>query len=131
EHRKPEPHSLKPDQPVPPRQGEHMNHPRLVMSPRYALAVALLAALTLLPPSQARAQLSSASNSTAGATCSGGSNGDGFCGNAVGFSTPNNGSTFTSRYAWNINADVGVFSTRDTSSNAQHNVSFNATAPGG
>jgi len=108
-----------------------MKHPRLVTTPRYALGIGLLAALTMLLPSAARAQLSSASNSTTGATCSGGSNGDGFCGNSVGFSTANNGTTFTSRYAWNINADVGAGSTRDTSGNAQHNVSFTATAPGG
>ncbi len=30
-----------------------------------------------------------------------------------------------------INADVGIFSTRDTGGNAQHNVSFQVTAPGG
>src|SRR5205823_3700338 len=40
-------------------------------------------------------------------------------------------STFTSRYAWNINADTTVASTHDTSGNAQHNVTFNATAVGG
>ena len=63
---------------------------------------------TLLLPLHAAAQLSSATNSTSGATCSGANNGDGFCGNSVGFSTANNGTTFTSRYAWNINADVGI-----------------------
>ena len=86
---------------------------------------------TLLLPLHAAAQLSSATNSTSGATCSGGNNGDGYCGNSVGFSTANNGTTFTSRYAWNINADVGIGSTRDTSGNAQHNVAFTATATGG
>ena len=29
----------------------------------------------------------------------------------------NNGTTFTSRYAWNINADTGTGSTHDTSGN--------------
>jgi len=78
----------------------------------------------------AAAQLSSATNSTAGATCSGGGSSDGDCRNSVGFSVANNGTTFTSRYAWNINADVGVFSTHDTSGTGRHNVSFSATAPG-
>src|SRR5206468_10625615 len=41
----------------------------------------------------------------------------------------NNGTTFESRYAWNINADTTVFSTHDTSGNAKHNISFNVTAP--
>ena len=39
--------------------------------------------------------------------------------------------SLTSRYAWNINADTGIFSTHDTSGNARHNVDFTATAPGG
>ncbi|MCC6850285.1 MAG: hypothetical protein IT294_17475, partial [Deltaproteobacteria bacterium] len=39
--------------------------------------------------------------------------------------------TFQSRFAWNISSDVGVFSTRDTNGSAQHNMSFNVTAPGG
>ena len=56
---------------------------------------------------------------------------DGDCRNSVSFSTANNGTTFTSRYAWNINSDTGVGSTHDTSGNAQHNVSFSATAAGG
>ena len=94
--------------------------------PLLALALAML-----LLPQAASAQLSSATNSTTGATCTGANNGDGFCGNSVAFSTANNGTTFTSRYAWNINADVGVASTHDTSGTAKHNVSFTATAPGG
>jgi hypothetical protein len=82
-------------------------------------------------PATATAQLSSAGNSTAGATCSGGGSSDGDCRNSVGFSSANNGTTFTSRYAWNINADIGILSTHDTSGTAKHNVSFTATAPGG
>src|SRR5262249_8959463 len=35
-----------------------------------------------------------------------------------------------SRFAWNINADVGALTTRDTPGTAQHNVSFSVTAPG-
>jgi len=95
----------------------------------FSAAALVLAAIAL--PAAAFAQLSSVTHSTTGATCGGGSNSDGDCRNSVGFSSPNNGTTFTSRYAWNINADVGVASTRDTSGNAQHNVAFNATAPGG
>src|SRR5207249_1309147 len=75
-------------------------------------------------------QISSPSESTAGASCSGGGGGDGDCRNSVSFSTASNGITFTSRYAWNINADTTIFSTHDTSGNAQHNISFSVTAPG-
>jgi hypothetical protein len=42
----------------------------------------------------------------------------------------NNGTTLKTRFAWNISSDVGIFSTRDTGGNAQHNLSFNVTAPG-
>src|SRR5436309_10068130 len=76
------------------------------------------------------AQLSGSASNATGATCSGGGSGDGDCRNSTQTLT-NTGSTFRSRYAWNINADTGVFSTHDTSGNARHNVSFNATAPGG
>src|SRR5262249_42543122 len=53
-----------------------------------------------------------------------------FCGFSRAF-TANTSTTFTSRYAWNVNADTGVGSTRDESGSAQHNLSFSATAPGG
>src|SRR5262249_1128969 len=43
----------------------------------------------------------------------------------------NDGTTFRTRYAWNINADIGAFSTQDVSGNAQHNLTFNASAVGG
>ncbi|MEB2283867.1 MAG: hypothetical protein B6D46_11390 [Polyangiaceae bacterium UTPRO1] len=42
----------------------------------------------------------------------------------------NNGTQFKTRFAWNLSSDVGVFSTRDTNGVAQHNLSFNVTAPG-
>jgi hypothetical protein len=103
---------------------------KLRRSATAALSLAMIATALVAYPGTAGALLSSVNHSTAGATCGGGSNSDGDCQNAVNFSSPSNGTTFTSRYAWNINADVGVFSTRDTSGNAQHNVSFNATAPG-
>jgi hypothetical protein len=110
-----------------------MHSPAIVTPRAYRIAglvlgVALLAAAAVSP---AHAALSSVSNSTTGATCSGGGSSDGDCRNSVGFSTPSNGTTFTSRYAWNINADVGVASTHDTSGTAKHNVSFTAVAPGG
>ena len=85
----------------------------------------------LLVAAPARALLSGATDSNlAGFTCSGGASVDGDCQRSAAF-TANTSSTFTSRYAWNINADTGVFSTHDTSSNAQHNITFTATAPGG
>ncbi|HWP65042.1 MAG TPA: hypothetical protein VNO26_03905, partial [Candidatus Limnocylindria bacterium] len=75
------------------------------------------------------AQITGASSSNTGSTCSGANNSDGFCGSSTQVLV-NDGTTFQSRYAWNINADVGIFATRNTSGNAQHNISFNATAPG-
>ncbi|HEV7733291.1 MAG TPA: hypothetical protein VGR62_14060, partial [Candidatus Binatia bacterium] len=82
---------------------------------------------TALP---AAAQLSAASSSNTGSTCSASNNTDGFCGSVT--SLPINTTTqLQSRYAWMLNADVGAFSTRDTNGAAQHNVAFNATAPGG
>ena len=98
---------------------------------RTTLVAAVLALVAMALPGRALAQLSSATNSTTGATCSGGGGADGDCRNSVSFSTANNGTTFTSRYAWNINADTGTGSTHDTSGNAQHNVAFSATATGG
>ncbi len=97
---------------------------------RSRLAPALAIGLVLAWAGSAAAQLSAASSSNAGSTCSGANNSDGFCGSVT--TLPTNTSTqIQSRYAWMLNADVGVASTRDTSGNAQHNVTFNATAPGG
>src|SRR2546429_1525461 len=84
----------------------------------------------MAPAGRAAAEIRTASPSTSGATCSGGGGGDGDCRNSVALSTANNGITFTSRYAWNINADTGIFSTHDTSGDAQHNLSLSVTAPG-
>ena len=89
-----------------------------------ALMVGLVAAAV---PSHA--QLSGSSSSSTGSSCTG-NDADGFCG----FSTQvqiNNSTQFRSRYAWNVNADIGIFSTRDMSGTARHNLSFTATAPGG
>ena len=105
-----------------------------LLTPRGRRSAGIALGLTLLvasAPSLAMAALSGVGNSTTGASCSGGGSSDGDCRNSVAFSTPSNGTTFTSRYAWNINADVGVASTHDTSGTAKHNVSFTATAPGG
>ncbi|HZR79474.1 MAG TPA: hypothetical protein VFD92_00130 [Candidatus Binatia bacterium] len=91
-------------------------------------AFALLAGA--LAASSAQAQISGATGSTTGSSCSGGNDADGFCAFSRS-TTANTGTTLSSRYAWNVNADIGVGSTRDESSNAQHNLSFSATAPGG
>ncbi len=92
--------------------------------------VAMAAGLILAVAHSAHAQgLSLSSSSNAGSTCGGANNADGFCGSST--SLPiNNATQLQSRYAWNINADVGAGSTRDTSGNAQHNIAFTATAPG-
>ncbi|MGH7786892.1 MAG: hypothetical protein ACRERC_08500, partial [Candidatus Binatia bacterium] len=74
--------------------------------------------------------LSGGASNSSGSSCTGANNADGSCA----FSTQlqvNTGAQVKSRYAWNINADVGAFTTRDTSSSAKHNVSFSATAVGG
>ncbi|HJQ84902.1 MAG TPA: hypothetical protein VKA21_12545, partial [Candidatus Binatia bacterium] len=76
------------------------------------------------------AQLSGSSSSNTGSSCTGANNADGFCGSSTQVLT-NTGTTFQSRYAWNVNADVGIFSTRDTSGTARHNLNFTATAVGG
>ena len=102
----------------------HVKHARWTQ----ALTMAALVA-TVLAVRPAAAQLSGASGSTTGSSCSG-SNGDGFCG-FTRTTNVNTGSTFQSRYTWNINADVGVLSTRDSSGSAQHNLSFSASAVGG
>src|SRR5436305_4006170 len=98
-----------------------------------AATVALAAVMILGRALPAGAQLTSALDSTAGATCSGGGSGDGDCRNSAAFTVSCGAScgTFTSRYAWNINADTTALSTHDTSGNAQHNITFDATAVGG
>src|SRR5881398_2595997 len=100
-------------------------------SRRLAWSVAAMALLVSAAP--ARAQMSSAADSTSGATCSGGGGADGDCRNTVAFTAACGGSctSFTSRYAWNINADTGVGSTHDTSGTAIHTITFNASAVGG
>ena len=93
--------------------------------------VVACSALLLAPVRQAAAQLSSVTDSTTGSSCAGSNNSDGFCGSAVSFSVPSNGATFTSRYAWNVNADTGLFGNQTRAGTAAHHVNFNATAVGG
>ncbi len=90
-------------------------------------AVAL--ASVLLATGVATAQLSGGSASTAGST--GNSNSSDGSNNAATQVLINTATVVQTRYAWNVNADVGVFSTRQQNANAQHNVSFSAAAPGG
>src|SRR6185503_10143065 len=87
-------------------------------------------AFLLLSGAVGHAQLSGVSNSTVGAACGGGCNADGCCSNSVQFPGGIGATSFTSRYAWNINADVGVGATRDTTGTGSHHVDFTATAPG-
>src|SRR6185503_7473109 len=96
-------------------------------SSRMISAVATLAlACGLSTP--AFAQLSGASSTTTGSTCSG-NNADGFCGSSAALQV-NTGAQVKSRYAWNVNADIGIFSTRDSSGTQSHHLNFSATAPG-
>jgi len=96
---------------------------------RTLVAMIAAALTTIIPASSALAQsISSASASTAGSTGNDG-NSDGSRLSSVNIQV-NNGSQFKTRFAWNVSADVGVFSTRDQAGTAQHNLSFNVTAPG-
>jgi len=95
----------------------------------WLLAFVMCCSVGLALPHRAAAQLSGSTGTTTGSSCTGANNADGSCL----FSRQtlvNTGTSFQSRYAWNINADVGAFTTRNTSGTATHNVSFSATAPG-
>jgi hypothetical protein len=97
----------------------------------YGLVLALFASAAVLAVApRAAAQISGAS--TAGSTCTNpqGNNADGYSGCGVATQT-DNGTTLATRYEFNVNADIGIFSTRDEASAATHQVAFNATAPGG
>jgi hypothetical protein len=93
------------------------------------LVAGVCVGLAVVTARDAGAQLSGSTGSTSGSSCSGSNNSSGYCGNSR-QTLVNNGTTFQSRYAWNIHADVGAGSTRDTAGTASHRVSFTATAPG-
>ncbi len=98
---------------------------------RKAVAAALLIALASIASIDAASaqSISSVSATTAGSTGNSG-DGDGSIRSSVGFVDPNDGTSFRTRFAWNLSADVGIFSTRQSTGSAQHNISFNVTAPG-
>ncbi len=98
---------------------------------RRMIALVLIAAVAMLASASEKAQaqsISSGSANTSGSTTNSNS-GDGSNNASVNIQT-NNGTVFKTRFAWNLNADVGVFSTRQQNGSAQHNLSFNVTAPG-
>jgi hypothetical protein len=86
--------------------------------------------LVIVAAGPAYAQIGGASATTAGSSCGASNTADRFCGSSAQILT-NNGTTLSTRYAWNINADIGIFSTSDMTGSAHHNVDFTATAPGG
>src|SRR4051794_40100764 len=91
-------------------------------------SIGLATAMLVVTAGIASAQLASENSTTAGSSCSG-DDADGYCDFSV--TQPIvNPTTFQSRYAWNVNSDTGVASTRDSSGGAQHNVSFTAASPG-
>src|SRR5437867_3442050 len=102
-----------------------------IRSGRVAWSVAVMVLLVIAAP--VRGQMSSASNSASSSNCNNTNNTDGFCGSSQSFTAACGGSctSFSSRYAWNVNADTGAGSTRDNLSTANHIISFNATAVGG
>jgi len=93
------------------------------------VSVAAIVAATLWA-GHASAQISGPSATTAGSSCGASNNADRSCAFSAAIQT-NNGTTLATRYAWNINTDIGIFSTVDMSGSAHHNVDFTATAPGG
>jgi hypothetical protein len=95
---------------------------------REVLRVVLLGALVSLIASPSRAQISNVANSS-GWTDSGTNDADGSTSASQAFTT-NDGTTLTSRYAFNVNADIGS-GIRDQTGSATHQFSFDATAPGG
>jgi cysteine-rich repeat protein len=101
------------------------------MTPTRTTVVAVLLALvgTVSSHGSAHAQaISGGSASTSGSTGNSGDS-DGSRLSSVAIQT-NTATTFKTRFAWNLSSDVGIFSTRDTNGSAQHNLSFNVTAPG-
>ena len=91
-----------------------------------ALCAAILVGALAAGPAAAQS-ISGASASTGGSTGDSG-NGDGS--NRASVAISNDGSTLATRFAWNVSADTTVASTRQQNANAQHNISFNVTAPG-
>lgn len=101
------------------------------MTPSCKSFVALVAAVvatTSFVAGAAAQSISGGAASTAGSTGDSGDS-DGSRRSSVAIQQ-NDGTTFKTRFAWNLSADVGIFSTRDTNGSAQHNLSFNVTAPG-
>jgi cysteine-rich repeat protein len=94
-----------------------------------ALSVALLACLLAAGVPAGAQTISGASGSTSGSTGNSGDS-DGSIRSSVATQI-NNGTTFKTRFAWNLSSDVGAASTRDSNGTAKHNLSFNVTAPGG
>ena len=89
-----------------------------------------VAALLAISAASAHAQaISGLSATTSGSTANSGDT-SGSTRSSVAFTT-NTAATVATRFAWNVSADVGIRSTRDQNGNAQHNISFNVTAPGG
>jgi hypothetical protein len=96
----------------------------------YVAAALVTAAVLLLFAGRGAAQISGASVSTSTCTGSPANNADGFTGCSAAIQV-NNGTTLSTRFAFNVNADAPVFVTRDQTGSATHRVTFNVTAPGG
>ena len=93
------------------------------------LALAVVIASIVGAAGTARAQaISGTSATTTGSTANSGDT-SGSTRSSVAIQT-NTASQVKTRFAWNVSADVGAFSTRDQQGLAIHNVAFNVTAPG-
>ncbi|MEO6027114.1 MAG: hypothetical protein ABIR79_09645, partial [Candidatus Binatia bacterium] len=102
-----------------------------MIRPRKMLVAMLVAAMASIPTLRATTHAQSISGGAADTAGSTGDSGDGSGSRRSSVAIQvNSGTQFKTRYAWNLSADVGVFSTKDVSGTAQHNLSFNVTAPG-
>jgi cysteine-rich repeat protein len=95
------------------------------------LVATLMAGLVSIPALAATVfaqSISGASANTSGSTGNGGGDNDSRRSSVA--IQIDNGAQLKTRFAWNISADIGIFSTADVNATAQHNLSFNVTAPG-
>ncbi len=73
--------------------------------------------------------ISNATADSTGSSCTGTNDGDGFCGFSQAVQV-NDGATFASRFAMNVNADRGAGGTKTMNGSMSHNLVFDVTATG-
>jgi len=99
--------------------------------PSWRVALSLLVLSALLGGSVREASAVITGASVASSALSGsGNTADGSTTGGAAIQT-NNGINLNTRFEFNVNSDIGIFSTDDQSGAATHGITFNATAPGG